>query len=922
MLLHDFFDIKKPKVKEDSWHGGGNEPKDAWHSEAGVAEGLAQTYTVLAWKNSTNDSPDVEELDIEAGQARAMAQELKAEGYKVVKIQKQGVAEDRIETIHGSAYTIDPSKYYVWAWDNAVVLYGEYTDENDAKLSLSKIERRATKRLGPAVKGRFEVASGKMLLRQYGDEQGVAEGLPGEFIGGTAGGVGGAVVGAAVGGPIGAVVGGAAGGTAGQIAGRELTDEQKLNEFGPFLVAGARLFMAAAPKIAQVFGKVGQAGARGVGQAAKAGAGIAAKNAGQIGIGAGAYEIGSSVADIVKDITAKVGAAVDEKTIFDLATLAFKYAIPAGIVLAILYGGKKAIDSLFADPKTPQGVAEARHVKLQKMRELCESLEISGSEKTAILDRVAQKIKNIFDKGVYVAKQEGRELGSAVKTVASWKTSTPQQKQKAKDDLSDLGQFVLASATSVFASKVVLGALISNAVAGPAVTAVAGPVSDLAKHAVEHIISELGITGIASAAGAMGLVYIKKVLHDASSTSSGQRWDRMQTLKQRPDYKPMAGPKGQLPEQGVAEGSGSNSRALRIAEKIWAKYGSPKNEDRIYPENLIDLVDAAAGGRTYFFRSEIEAVPGVKTIMASINGGKFYDRAKFDKGVAILLKAAPKSRFGESAEQGVAEGSAEDNLNELDKSTLGSYVKKAAADVNTKSRDAQQHKDMWAGDYPVRGAKKQARQNQADIDKRIGGISRAVDRLAAEDVAEGRAPSVIQKIRDNISVDEISKDREGNLIFRRGFFYTNNGSAEQFAARIDNELTNLNIPHTIVDKGQVWRPFKGGATTKSQSHWWVKVKISQPSVAEADKKRNPTRDFLRKHPVPDSEMVKPVKKQGNQDAKTSLSHMMGGSSNELMKNLKIKEQGVSESINYWNKLQDTRNKKINSLVDELEKSIK
>ena len=83
------------------------------------------------------------------------------------------------------------------------------------------------------------------------------------------------------------------------------------------------------------------------------------------------------------------------------------------------------------------------------------------------------------------------------------------------------------------------------------------------------------------------------------------------------------------------------------------------------------------------------------------------------------------------------EGSAEDNLNELDKSTLGSYVKKAAADVNTKSRDAQQHKDMWAGDFPVRGAKKQARQNQADIDKRVGGISRAVDRLAAEDVVEG-----------------------------------------------------------------------------------------------------------------------------------------------------------------------------------------
>ena len=137
--------------------------------------------------------------------------------------------------------------------------------------------------------------------------------------------------------------------------------EEQLNEFAPLLAAGARLFMAAAPKIAQVVGKAGQAGARGAGQAAKAGTEIAAKNAGQIGIGAGAYEIGSSVADIAKDITAKVGTALDEKTLLDLAALAFKYAIPAGIVLAILYGGKKAIDSLFADPKTQQGVEEGEN---------------------------------------------------------------------------------------------------------------------------------------------------------------------------------------------------------------------------------------------------------------------------------------------------------------------------------------------------------------------------------------------------------------------------------------------------------------------------------------------------------------------------------------------------------------------------------
>ena len=137
-----------------------------------------------------------------------------------------------------------------------------------------------------------------------------------------------------------------------------MVKEQQLDEFAPLLAAGARLFMAAAPKIAQVVGQAGQAGARGAGQAARAGTEIAAKNAGKIGMGAGAYEIGSSVADIAKDIAAKVGTAIDEETLLDLAALAFKYAIPAGIVLAVLYGGKKAIDSLFDEPKDQQGVAE------------------------------------------------------------------------------------------------------------------------------------------------------------------------------------------------------------------------------------------------------------------------------------------------------------------------------------------------------------------------------------------------------------------------------------------------------------------------------------------------------------------------------------------------------------------------------------
>jgi len=197
------------------------------------------------------------------------------------------------------------------------------------------------------------------------DETGVAEGIEGEIAGGAIGGLVGAAAGSTLG-PIGGAIGGALGSSAGGAIGsryqdgKPLKEKQQLDEIAPLLAIGVRLFMAAAPKIAQVIGKTGRAGAQGAGQVAKSGAEIAAKNAGQIGLGAGIYEIGSSVANIAKDITTKVGTAVDEKTVVELATLAFKYAIPAGIVLAVLYGGKKAIDSLFSDDKQKPGVAEGK----------------------------------------------------------------------------------------------------------------------------------------------------------------------------------------------------------------------------------------------------------------------------------------------------------------------------------------------------------------------------------------------------------------------------------------------------------------------------------------------------------------------------------------------------------------------------------
>jgi hypothetical protein len=226
-------------------------------------------------------------------------------------------------------------------------------------------------------------ASGRLVqcrkkgAANYGNKsEGVAEDWKGDL----------GVQGYAVGGPIGGLVGGAVG---------ELTKEEQLNEFAPLLAAGARLVIAMAPKIAQVLKNTGKATAKAAAPVAKSGAEVAAKNAGQIGVGLGAYEIGSSVADIAKDITAKVGTALEEQTVMELAQVAFKFAIPAGIVLAILYGGKKVIDSLFSNSKTEQGVAE--------------EYELAGVGVAYDLGRRAYRERKTIKDNPYSATREARK---------------------------------------------------------------------------------------------------------------------------------------------------------------------------------------------------------------------------------------------------------------------------------------------------------------------------------------------------------------------------------------------------------------------------------------------------------------------------------------------------------------------------------
>ena len=115
--------------------------------------------------------------------------------------------------------------------------------------------------------------------------------------------------------------------------------------------------------------------------------------------------------------------------------------------------------------------------------------------------------------------------------------------------------------------------------------------------------------------------------------------------------------------------------------------------------------------------------------LARVYGQQILKNPKFPDLLARLKRATPNER---DLDVVIKTGTLPNHLEELSKKTLGSYTKKASKDVEDKAGEKQRYKDMFAGDYPVRGAKKAVAKKQTAIDKRHAGIGKAVDRMAKE----------------------------------------------------------------------------------------------------------------------------------------------------------------------------------------------
>ena len=69
--------------------------------------------------------------------------------------------------------------------------------------------------------------------------------------------------------------------------------------------------------------------------------------------------------------------------------------------------------------------------------------------------------------------------------------------------------------------------------------------------------------------------------------------------------------------------------------------------------------------------------------------------------------------------------------------------------------------------------------------------------------------------------DTVSRNKDGNIVIRRGYFYRNGMDGQKFGERI---MEKLGGAVTLVECGDHWAPFRGGASVARSSHFYAVVK--------------------------------------------------------------------------------------------------
>lgn len=89
--------------------------------------------------------------------------------------------------------------------------------------------------------------------------------------------------------------------------------------------------------------------------------------------------------------------------------------------------------------------------------------------------------------------------------------------------------------------------------------------------------------------------------------------------------------------------------------------------------------------------------------------------------------------------------------------------------------------------------------------------------------------TLLQELKKNVNADTIGRKRDGsgNYLFRKGFYYRFGTDAQKYAKQVSFDLCEMNQDHDIVDYGEKYTAFRGGASVANQSHFWVVVKMKE-----------------------------------------------------------------------------------------------
>jgi len=83
--------------------------------------------------------------------------------------------------------------------------------------------------------------------------------------------------------------------------------------------------------------------------------------------------------------------------------------------------------------------------------------------------------------------------------------------------------------------------------------------------------------------------------------------------------------------------------------------------------------------------------------------------------------------------------------------------------------------------------------------------------------------SIISKVKQAVNADQVSRLRNGNIMIRKGYFYTGKQTHLSFATEIKEQLDLHKINAKIKECGDHWASFRGGASVSKQSHFWVEL---------------------------------------------------------------------------------------------------